>query len=93
MGADDGDPDERPVHPVELGAFWITDVPITWSAYHALMGWPPPPNGMPPAAAMFAIEDEISAHVVATIAQPHGIIARPAATFHVPSSRMSSAVR
>lgn len=48
MGADDGDPDERPVHPVELGSFWLTDVPITWSAYHALMGWPPPPDGMPP---------------------------------------------
>ncbi|WP_437318309.1 formylglycine-generating enzyme family protein [Sorangium sp. So ce385] len=48
MGADDGDPDERPVHPVELGAFWITDVPITWAAYHALIGWPPPPDGGPP---------------------------------------------
>jgi formylglycine-generating enzyme required for sulfatase activity len=48
MGADDGDPDEQPVHPVELGAFWITDVPITWAAYHALIGWPPPPNGGPP---------------------------------------------
>jgi len=31
------------------------------------------------AAAMFAIEDEISAKVVATIAQPYGIIARPEA--------------
>lgn len=49
MGAEDGDPDERPVHAVELGAFWITDVPITWSAYHHLMGWPPPPAGRPPA--------------------------------------------
>lgn len=48
MGAEDGERDERPVHPVELGAFWITDVPVTWSAYHALMGWPPPPDGMPP---------------------------------------------
>ncbi|AUX24584.1 uncharacterized protein SOCEGT47_051230 [Sorangium cellulosum] len=48
MGADDGDVDEWPVHAVELGAFWITDVPITWAAYHAIMGWPPPPNGGPP---------------------------------------------
>jgi sulfatase modifying factor 1 len=48
MGADDGDADERPVHAVELGAFWITDVPITWAAYHALLGWPPPPDGIPP---------------------------------------------
>ena len=47
MGAEDGDPDERPVHVVELDAFWMTEVPITWSAYHALMGWPPPPDGIP----------------------------------------------
>ncbi|MDI1477300.1 SUMF1/EgtB/PvdO family nonheme iron enzyme [Polyangium sp. y55x31] len=47
MGAEDGDPDERPVHAVELDPFWITEVPITWSAYHALVGWPPPPAGLP----------------------------------------------
>ncbi|WP_437599300.1 formylglycine-generating enzyme family protein [Sorangium sp. So ce590] len=48
MGAEDGDPDEQPVHSVELDAFWMTEVPITWSAYNALLGWPPPPDGMPP---------------------------------------------
>ncbi|MDC0741688.1 formylglycine-generating enzyme family protein [Polyangium mundeleinium] len=47
MGAEDGDPDERPVHAVELEPFWITEVPISWSAYHALLGWSPPPYGMP----------------------------------------------
>jgi formylglycine-generating enzyme required for sulfatase activity len=48
MGSDDGDPDERPVHPVELDGFWITHVPVSWWDFQALMDWPPPPNGMPP---------------------------------------------
>lgn len=47
MGSTTGDPDERPVHAVELDAFWITDVPITWSAYCERMDWEPPPNGHP----------------------------------------------
>src|SRR5262245_15400703 len=25
MGSDEGDPDEQPVHPVELDAFWLSD--------------------------------------------------------------------
>ncbi|MBK8258058.1 MAG: SUMF1/EgtB/PvdO family nonheme iron enzyme [Polyangiaceae bacterium] len=48
MGSTVGDPDEQPVHPVELTGYWITHIPITWSAYHALMGWDPPPFGAPP---------------------------------------------
>ncbi len=48
MGSTTGDPDERPVHPVTLAGFWITDVPITWSAYCDLMGWSPPPRAEPP---------------------------------------------
>ncbi|MGE0713469.1 MAG: formylglycine-generating enzyme family protein [Planctomycetota bacterium] len=47
MGSAHGDPDERPVHAVELDAFWIADVPISWERYHALAGWPPPPEGWP----------------------------------------------
>ncbi|MEW2353105.1 SUMF1/EgtB/PvdO family nonheme iron enzyme [Spirillospora sp. NPDC029432] len=47
MGSETGDPDERPVHPVRLGDYWITDAPVSWSAYCALMGWVPPPVGMP----------------------------------------------
>ncbi|MFB4315081.1 formylglycine-generating enzyme family protein [Actinomadura sp. 21ATH] len=47
MGSETGDPDERPVHPVRLGDYWITDAPVGWSAYCALMGWSPPPKGMP----------------------------------------------
>ena len=48
MGSTQGDPDERPVHPVMLAGFWITDVPITWAAYCELMGWAPPPASHPP---------------------------------------------
>ncbi|HEU4734654.1 MAG TPA: SUMF1/EgtB/PvdO family nonheme iron enzyme [Kofleriaceae bacterium] len=48
MGSEHGDPDERPVHPRRVAAFWITDVPITWAAYCELMGWSPPPSGRPP---------------------------------------------
>jgi sulfatase modifying factor 1 len=48
MGSDHGDPDERPVHPRRLAAFWITDAPITWSAFCALLGWSAPPDGWPP---------------------------------------------
>jgi formylglycine-generating enzyme len=43
MGSRDGDPDERPVHPRTVAAFWIADAPITWASYCALRGWEPPP--------------------------------------------------
>lgn len=39
MGSVYGDPDERPVHPRTLAAFWITDVPISWHRYSELRGW------------------------------------------------------
>jgi formylglycine-generating enzyme required for sulfatase activity len=48
MGSETGDPDERPVHPRTLGAFWITDVPITWTAFCRLVGWGEPPGAHPP---------------------------------------------
>lgn len=47
MGSNDGDPDERPVHPRSLDAFWITDVPITWTAYCRLLDWQLPPRSWP----------------------------------------------
>jgi sulfatase modifying factor 1 len=47
MGSTRGDPDERPLHPVTLPAFWITDVPITWAAFCDLLDWEPPPTGAP----------------------------------------------
>lgn len=42
MGSPDGDPDERPTHPVRLPAYHVADVPITWAAYRQLMGDPLP---------------------------------------------------
>jgi sulfatase modifying factor 1 len=44
MGSPDGDPDERPVHPVRLPGFHVMDVPISWVRYAALMEWPAPPE-------------------------------------------------
>ena len=38
MGSLSGDPDERPVHPQRVDAFWILDAPITWDAYQRLHG-------------------------------------------------------
>lgn len=47
MGAADGEPDEQPAHYVRLDAFWLSDTPVTWSAYCALMDWEPPPYSTP----------------------------------------------
>jgi len=48
MGSNDGDPDEKPVHPVWLSPYWLTDTPISWEAYCRLMDWEPPPGSSPP---------------------------------------------
>jgi sulfatase modifying factor 1 len=47
MGSPGGDPDEQPVHVVRLAAFWLSETPVTWPAYCALLGWSPPPAGFP----------------------------------------------
>jgi formylglycine-generating enzyme required for sulfatase activity len=47
MGYSGGDTDERPVHAVELGDYWLADVPINWALYCDLMGWQPAPIGRP----------------------------------------------
>lgn len=47
MGSESGDPDEQPVHPAELSEFWIAEAPLSWADYCRLMGWRPPPEGMP----------------------------------------------
>jgi formylglycine-generating enzyme required for sulfatase activity len=58
MGSTRGDPDERPVHPVALDAFWIGDRPITWAEYCDLMGWKPPPDSHPPEHETAAADEE-----------------------------------
>ena len=47
MGSQDGEPDERPLHPVWLSAFWLSETPISWADYCRLMGWSAPPEGFP----------------------------------------------
>jgi formylglycine-generating enzyme required for sulfatase activity len=47
MGSEGGDPDEKPTHPVELGEFWLSETPVSWSALCDLMDWEPPPFGRP----------------------------------------------
>ena len=47
MGSTTGDPDEQPVHQVELDEFWLAETPMSWSLYCALMDWLPPPDGCP----------------------------------------------
>ncbi|MCL4256680.1 MAG: SUMF1/EgtB/PvdO family nonheme iron enzyme, partial [Anaerolineae bacterium] len=47
MGSDVGDPDEAPVHPVQLDAYWLSETPISWVKYCELMGFRPPPDGDP----------------------------------------------
>jgi formylglycine-generating enzyme required for sulfatase activity len=47
MGSRDGDPDEQPLHPVWLDAFWLAEVPTSWADHCRLMGWQAPPVGVP----------------------------------------------
>lgn len=47
MGSEDGDPDEQPVHPVKLNAYWLSETPISWAKYCELMDFQPPPDGGP----------------------------------------------
>lgn len=47
MGSFDGDPDEQPVHQVQLEHFWLTETPVSWADFCRLMDWEPPPVAMP----------------------------------------------
>jgi sulfatase modifying factor 1 len=52
MGCRDGEPDEQPLHPVWLSAYWLSEVPVSWDDYCRLLGWRAPPMGMPADVAM-----------------------------------------
>lgn len=47
MGSETGEPDEQPVHPVEVKSFWISETQISWAAFADLAGWEAPPNAFP----------------------------------------------
>ncbi len=47
MGSTTGEPDEQPVHSVELDEFWLAETPVSWSTFCALMDWQPPPHACP----------------------------------------------
>ncbi|HRF98164.1 MAG TPA: SUMF1/EgtB/PvdO family nonheme iron enzyme, partial [Aggregatilineales bacterium] len=49
MGSNHGDPDESPIHPVQLDAYWLSETPISWAKFCELMDFQPPPDGMPDA--------------------------------------------
>lgn len=48
MGSENGDPDERPVHPVYLDAYWMSETPISWAKFCEIMEFLPPPQGYLP---------------------------------------------
>ncbi len=48
MGSASGEPDEAPVHPVRLDAYWMAETPVSWAGFCELMGWEPPPVALPP---------------------------------------------
>ena len=47
MGSGHGEADERPVHRVELDAYWLSETPVSWATYCRLMDWEPPPHARP----------------------------------------------
>jgi formylglycine-generating enzyme required for sulfatase activity len=47
MGCEHSESDERPLHPVWLDAYWLSETPASWTTYCRLMGWDAPPVGFP----------------------------------------------
>lgn len=47
MGSEDGDDDEKPVHPVKLDSYWLSETPLSWAKFCELMKFYPPPAGYP----------------------------------------------
>jgi sulfatase modifying factor 1 len=55
MGSRDGEADEQPLRPVWLRAYWLSEAPVSWGAYCALMGWEAPPTGGPAGSGDFVL--------------------------------------
>jgi sulfatase modifying factor 1 len=47
MGSETGDPDEQPVHKVQLSQFWISQTPVSWATFCDLMDWELAPYSVP----------------------------------------------
>lgn len=47
MGSEGGDPDEQPIHPAQLGHYWLAETPMSWARFSILMGWEMPPDAVP----------------------------------------------
>jgi len=47
MGCDVAQQDECPAHPVRLSEFWLSETPVSWTAFCRLMDWEPPPDSQP----------------------------------------------
>ena len=61
MGSETGDSDERPVHPVSVPAFWLSETTISWALYNKLMGWDE--RGFPPKAEAESIDRMVLFHL------------------------------
>ncbi|WP_007516385.1 MULTISPECIES: formylglycine-generating enzyme family protein [Pseudofrankia] len=48
MGSMDGEPDERPVRPVRLGDYWLSETAVSWATFCDVLGWEPAPVSTPP---------------------------------------------
>jgi formylglycine-generating enzyme len=58
MGSVNGDPDEQPVHQVQLREFWLSETPVSWATYCDLMDWAPPPASFPSGEGNFHLREE-----------------------------------
>ncbi len=47
MGSEQGDADERPVHPVHVEGFWMSETTVSWFDFARLIDWQLPPVGAP----------------------------------------------
>ncbi len=95
MGANTGEPDEHPWHPVWLSAFWLTDTPISWADHHRLIGWATPPESIDweqiPEAERFSTSTMLKLRYFYSIEEPgpHGESAEPVRYVTKPSVAMS----
>lgn len=47
QGSEQGDSDERPVHRVRTGDYWLSETTLSWAGYCELLDWTSPPRTGP----------------------------------------------